>query len=118
MTGNEGNGTRLGDFVRPESLSELLHGERPPLVLDVRRPDEYLGDSGHIEGACLFPMDRLTEALGELSGLEGRSFVLVCAEGAQSAQAAAALNAAGFERVQVLQGGMQAWHAAGLTVQR
>ncbi len=118
MTGNEGNGTRPRDFVAPAALSELLHGERPPLVLDVRRPDDYLGDSGHIEGACLFPMDRLAEAMGELSGLERRSFVLVCADGAQSAQAATSLSAAGFERVQVLQGGMRAWHDAGLAVRR
>lgn len=107
-----------GNFVAPEALSALLHGDRPPLVLDVRRPDEYLGDNGHIDGACLFPMDRLAEAMGELSGLERRSFVMVCTDGAQSAQAAAALNAAGFERVKVLQGGMRAWHEASLAVQR
>lgn len=104
--------------MAPETLSELLHGPRAPLVLDLRAPEDYLGERGHIEAACLFPLDRLSEAMTELSGLEGRVFVLVCEDGAKSEGAALALRNAGFRQVRVLHGGMAAWHAAGLSVHR
>jgi rhodanese-related sulfurtransferase len=52
-------------------------------------------------------------ALGE--GLE-RHVILVCDEGCQSSLAAATLQQLGFERATDVDGGFQAWRAAGLPV--
>lgn len=104
--------------VSPASLSELMHASRPPLILDVRKPEDFLGDVGHIDGASLFPLDQLDESLPELEGYKARGFVLVCEDGQLAARAAKLMSGAGFTALKVLAGGMQAWLADGLPVRR
>jgi glyoxylase-like metal-dependent hydrolase (beta-lactamase superfamily II)/rhodanese-related sulfurtransferase len=90
----------------------------PPLLLDVREPEEFVGEIGHIEGALLVPMDALARRFPKLAGYVDRDIVVVCRAGARSKTACAMLRAAGFLRVVNLQGGMLAWTAAGLPVSR
>ncbi len=101
----------------PRELAALLRSDPPPLVLDVREPEEFVGDLGHVEGALLVPMDALVARLPRLADRADRPVVVVCRAGARSASAAALLAAAGFRHVFNLEGGMVAWHAAGLPVQ-
>jgi glyoxylase-like metal-dependent hydrolase (beta-lactamase superfamily II)/rhodanese-related sulfurtransferase len=88
-----------------------------PLLLDVREPEEFIGELGHIEGALLVPLDALERRLPKLAGYVDRDVVVVCRAGARSASAGAILRRAGFQRVINLEGGMLAWAAAGLPVQ-
>lgn len=104
--------------LAPPELQRELAGASPPLVLDVREPEEFVGELGHIEGALLVPLDLLQLRLPKLHGYADRRVVLVCRAGARSASAAAILERAGFSHVENLQGGMLAWNAAGLSVQR
>jgi sulfur dioxygenase len=88
------------------------------LIVDVREPEEFVGDLGHIEGALLVPLDALENRLPKLAGYVDHDLVVVCRAGARSATAGAMLRRAGFKRVHNLVGGMLAWNAAGLPVQR
>jgi rhodanese-related sulfurtransferase len=104
--------------VSAESLAADLASSAPPLVIDVREPEEFVGDLGHVGGALLVPLDLLELRLPKLAGYVDRRIVLVCRAGARSATACAMLTRAGFRRVENLDGGMLAWSRAGLPVQR
>ncbi len=99
-------------------LAAALRGSEPPLVLDVREPEEFVGELGHIAGSLLVPMDALERRLPKLAGYVDRNLVVVCRAGARSATAAVILQRAGFSRVKNLTRGMLAWTDARLPVER
>ena len=49
----------------------------PPLVVDVRSPEEFVGALGHIDGALSLPLPELKGRLGELAPHRGRPMVTV-----------------------------------------
>lgn len=104
--------------VETKQVADMLQGADRPLIIDVREPEEFVGELGHIQGAMLVPMDALVRRLPKLAGYVDRDIVLVCRAGARSATACAILRKAGFARVKNLSQGMLAWHDAGLPVQR
>jgi hydroxyacylglutathione hydrolase len=82
-------------------------------IVDVRGPGEQ--ESGVIPGARRLPLARLLEHHGEL---DSSAFTVVyCAGGYRSSIAASLLRSLGFRRVADLQGGFDAWAAAGLPVE-
>ncbi|HKT04030.1 MAG TPA: rhodanese-like domain-containing protein [Rugosimonospora sp.] len=81
------------------------------LLLDVREDDEWA--AGHAPQAVHMPMSRISQEYASLP--TGRTIVCVCHVGARSAAVAAALAEAGWAAVN-LEGGMEAWAAAGLPV--
>lgn len=97
-------------------LAKRLSSSSAPLMLDVREPEEFVSELGHIEGALLVPMDALARRLPKLAGYIDREIIVVCRAGARSASAGAILQRAGFRRVLNLHGGMLAWAAEKLPV--
>ena len=80
-------------------------------IVDVREPYEW--DAGHIEEAVHIPLADVL-AGGEEGRLDrGRPVLVVCKVGSRSELAALMLQARGFE-AQNLEGGTEAWMAAGL----
>ncbi len=106
------------EAVEPQQLVRWLGTSDPPLLLDVREPEEFTGELGHIAGSLLVPLDSLARRLAKLHGYVDRSVVVVCRAGARSATAGAILRSAGFRHVKNLDGGMLKWAAAMLPVQR
>ena len=100
--------------LMPSELAAKLASATPPVLLDVREPEEFVGELGHITGSLLVPMDALATRLPKLAGYVDREIVVVCRAGARSASASAMLERAGFRRVFNLQGGMVAWDTARL----
>jgi rhodanese-related sulfurtransferase len=85
-------------------------------IVDVREPQEFVGELGHIPGATLVPLaGLLAQAVGWSKDAE---YLLVCKSGGRSSQAAQALARAGFTRLMNLQGGMMTWNAQGLKTER
>lgn len=78
-------------------------------ILDVRWPNEW--EAGHLDGAAHIPSDYLYDHLDELD--RSRPFVAVCRTGRRSATAVDILRSEGFE-AENLEGGLEAWAAAGL----
>lgn len=85
------------------------------VVLDVREPDEFRGELGHIVGAELSPLQALAARAAALP--RERPVVTVCRSGGRSGKAALGLLGLGFARVASLAGGMTAWNAQGLPVE-
>ncbi len=77
------------------------------LLLDVRGPDEF--QKAHIEGATLIPVDELAGRLDEIGAFRDRPVVVHCHHGPRSRRAAKLLLENGFERVEELTGGIEAW---------
>jgi sulfur dioxygenase len=104
--------------LEARELGARLRATNPPILIDVREPDEYRGELGHIAGAKLVPLRELAERAGELDAFKDREVVAICRVGARSTTAAAMLTGLGFEKVWNLKGGMLEWNDAGLPVER
>ena len=94
-------------------LNDRLKNGKRPLVIDVRRPDEYR--TGHIVGAKLVPLNKLSIRMKELP--QSREIFCVCASGNRSSSATRMLVKAGFNAVNV-KGGMNSWRRANLPVKK
>jgi rhodanese-related sulfurtransferase len=92
--------------------AQLLREERA-VLLDVREPDEWL--AVRAPGALHIPMGELALSLDRLR--QDQTIACICHVGARSAAVADALTDAGYDAVNV-SGGMNAWEAAGLPIER
>lgn len=88
----------------------------PLTVLDVRTPVEFA--AAHIPGSYNVPLDLLPEHAAEIGTASGAPVVLVCQSGARALQAERSLAQMAFPRLHVLDGGLMAWEAAGLALNR
>ncbi|WP_329275862.1 rhodanese-like domain-containing protein [Streptomyces sp. NBC_00691] len=102
--------------LAPVALHQLVQEGRAPRLLDVRTPGEFR--TVHIPGSSNVPLDTLREHRAELLPHLDEDVVLVCRSGARAAQAERALAGAGLPNLRVLDGGMNAWEAAGAPVNR
>ena len=85
-------------------------------IVDVREPSEFTGELGHIPGATLMPMATLLASA--MTWDKDAEYLMVCKAGGRSANSSQAMLRAGFSKVVNLAGGMLAWNAAGLKVER
>lgn len=99
--------------VTPEMVHARLGTTR---LVDVREPDEFVGELGHIAGAELVPLATVEAASAGWNPAE--EFVMVCRSGGRSGRAAALLASRGFSRVLNMVGGMLAYGASGFPVER
>ena len=81
-------------------------------LLDVRTAEEFA--AGHLRDAKNIPLADFDKRLGELEKSKGKSIVVVCQTGARADKAVRLLQAAGFDDVVALEGGLAAWQAASL----
>ena len=96
-------------WIDVPELADRLGRNPAPVVLDVRGPDEFTGELGHIAGAKNIALGEVPQRLREIEALKTAPIVLVCKTQMRSAKAAAALAEAGFRDVAVLRGGMVEW---------
>lgn len=85
-------------------------------LVDVREPHEFTGELGHVPGSRLVPLATVLDASRDWP--REHEMVIICRSGNRSGRAAQALAAAGFTNVMNLTGGMLAWNAAGLPIER
>ncbi len=91
--------------ISPEELRDALAGPDPPLVVDVREPEEW--EIGHLAVAHLIPQEELPDRVDELT--RAPAVVLYCRSGARSGRATRLLLDLGFQNVRSLRGGINAW---------
>jgi rhodanese-related sulfurtransferase len=77
------------------------------VLLDVREPDEFA--TAAIEGSLKIPMRTVPSRLADLESHRGERIVVHCHHGGRSARVAQWLRDQGFEQVQNLAGGIDAW---------
>lgn len=103
--GDERPGVDVHEAARLRESGEAL-------VLDVREQEEW--QAGRIPEATFIPMDEVDRRLGELP--RDRRLITVCRSGNRSGRVADDLRAKGYE-AENIEGGMQAWHEAGLPIE-
>ena len=99
--------------IHAVELAERL-GKNEVLVIDVREPGEFA--MGHIPGAVNIPLSSFTPA--RLPDPKGRQLVLTCLGGKRSGMALDKCRAAEAAVDTHLKGGMAAWQASRLPVER
>ncbi|MEJ2117898.1 MAG: FAD-dependent oxidoreductase, partial [Alphaproteobacteria bacterium] len=94
--------------VSANEVQDRLKSDNPPILLDVRSPDEYnamrLGN-----GEVLIPLGALRERLEELPEDRTREIICYCKISLRGYEAALALEANGWKNVRVMEGGIMAW---------
>jgi rhodanese-related sulfurtransferase len=103
--------------AHPDRLSALaamrfLAAHPEALVLDVRNPDEWNDDLGHLEGSRQIPLPELSARMAELEAWKAKPVLVVCSAGGRSHTASVMLREAGFTGAMNLEGGLLAWRAA------
>ncbi len=104
-----------GQGLSPQDMVRLMNREKA-IVIDVCEPDEFA--RGHVIGAKNLPLGQLEEKLAQVVKSKSAQVVMVCQVGARSARAAATARKLGFENVQSLAGGLKAWQAASMPVEK
>ena len=111
---NAGNSaTRPADSAAISPAQAYTKLQQGVFFLDVRTQTEW--NHFHVQGSTLIPLEHLQGRLNELP--KDREIVVVCLTGQRSQGGAGILQQAGFKQVTYVNGGLQAWVAAGYPVQ-
>ena len=109
----------ITDFPMPDSTAEipfeidcqqvkqLLDGDEPFLLLDVRTPDEHA--VVNLSDAVLLPMQEIVERASELAPHQDSRVVVFCHHGGRSERVAHWLREQGFAKAQNMVGGIDNW---------
>ena len=100
---------RKGSMLSITELKQKLDADDDVLLLDVRTPEDYNGEQGHIAGSILIPLEELEQRLGELSDYLEKPVITICRTDRKSAKAAQLLAQKGFADVHVAKMGMTDW---------
>ena len=107
----------------PWDVSDMLDGEKKPLILDIREPAEF--DDIHIaalvnvprgilEAACEYDYE---ETVRELVEAREHPVVVVCRSGNRSALAALTMQLLGYKEVFSMKTGLRGWNDYELPLQ-
>lgn len=104
--------------ITPKELAEKLNAESGLDLIDVRTPVEFR--EVHATPARNIPLDKFDAKvyLDGRNGSAGQAVYVICRSGNRAKKACEQLEAAGLESVVNVEGGTQAWEAAGLPVVR
>ena len=94
---------------------QLINREKA-VVIDVCGAAEYA--AGHVVGAKNVPLNELETRLPSVIKNKALPLVIVCASGGRAQQAANVAQKLGYTNAQVLSGGLKAWVAAGMPVEK
>jgi len=88
---------------------EMMRDTPNILILDLRSPQAFNGDTGHLFRAYNIPVDRLPYRLLELSALRDETFLVYCDTQVCSEEGMAVLTSSGFENAVLVDGGIDGW---------
>ncbi len=100
---------RKGAMLSVENLKQRLDAGEDLLLLDVRSPEDYDGEQGHISGSMLLPLEQLEQRIDEINDYYEKTVVCICRTDRQSVKAAQILTEKGFADVHVAKMGMTNW---------
>lgn len=105
------------NLVSTGETLELMRGDSPVVLLDVRTEREHRSESGHLEQSLLIPVQELERRLDELTPFKSKTIIAYCRSGNRSGVAAAILTKNGFTALN-MEGGILKWNAEKLPVIR
>ena len=101
------------EAISASTLQQSLDSQHPPLVVDIRSPDEY--SSGHIPGSISIPVPLLIRNLETLKN--SNDLVLYCNDSRLTRVAEQMLMRKKVEEFRHLGGGFNAWSDAELPIE-
>ncbi|MFZ0390398.1 MAG: rhodanese-like domain-containing protein [Calditrichia bacterium] len=104
--------------IDPEQAYEMIQTDSSVLVIDVRTPQEYTGELGHIPDAVLEPLQEIEKWSENYQPRKDQKIILVCRSGNRSNVAADYLARKGFKRLYNIEGGMKEWNRLDLPVDK
>jgi adenylyltransferase/sulfurtransferase len=96
----------------PHEVEARLRSEKPPVLIDVREPDET--SQGVIPGALVIPRGFLEMRVEDKVRDHDQPVVVYCAGGIRSALAARSMEEMGYSDVTSMSGGFNGWKEASL----
>jgi rhodanese-related sulfurtransferase len=102
------------DVISPKDAA-AMRVRNKAVIVDVRENGDW--NEHQIHGAIHIPLSQLNERLPELEAYKNSPIITQCQAGMRSAQAQLILKAAGFSKVYLMNGGIQAWHEQGLVTE-
>ena len=104
----------ISNISNNELYQRLETEDEPPLLVDVRTPQEYYG--GHIKNTKLFPLGELLSNTDVIENFKDKEIITICHSGSRSMMAAQILAQVGFKDIRNLSGGMMLWTRKGFPV--
>ena len=101
--------------LSPAGAVQLINREKA-VVVDVCEVEEFA--AGHVGGSKSIPLNQLEEKLPSMVKNKALPLILVCQSGARSGRAVAIAKKLGYDNAQVLGGGLSAWRAASLPLEK
>ena len=106
----EVTGSKITDLTPLEAHKRLNQFD---FLIDVRQPEEYTGELGHIDGARLVTLQTdFQEAVKKFP--KDKKYLFICRSGGRSMKAAQQALMQSISEVYNLQGGMLSWRKSGL----
>ncbi len=98
--------------VSPAEAASMIKDKKDLQLIDVRTPSEYA--DGHLAKAKLIPLQEIESRLSEID--KSKPILLYCRSGHRSGNALKILVGKGYTQAKHMEGGINAWQAAGLPV--
>lgn len=98
--------------IDPKELLKKVEAAEDLHLIDVREPNEYTGELGHVAGAELMPLGSIPQNLDQIS--KNKTVVFICRSGGRSAQATAFAHSRGIQNAYNMRGGMLLWNQLSL----
>ena len=104
--------------LSPSDISEIFESEpNSAVIIDVREPWEYYGDTGHVKNSIHIPLGELPDRLGTIREYNGKKIILMCNSGHRSYYAVKYLMDNGLDNVYNADGGIMKWLMSGFDVE-
>jgi rhodanese-related sulfurtransferase len=94
---------------------QLINREKA-IVVDVCEPEEFA--QSHVGGARNVPLGQLEHRLPDVVKNRSLPVILVCQTGARASRALSTARKLGYEKAQVLGGGLKSWKEANLPIEK
>lgn len=108
------NGAGPGALTADAAVQRM--NREKAVVIDICEPAEFA--AGHVVGSRNIPLGQLEDKLAGVVKNKALPLILVCQSGARSKRGVMIAKKLGYAQAESLSGGMSAWRAANLPVER
>jgi phage shock protein E len=95
--------------LSPPVAYEMMRDNPDMLILDLRVPREFNGNTGHLRRARNIPVERLPFRLLEISPFRDETFLVYCDTNDCAKAGMEILTSSGFENAVLMEGGIDGW---------
>ena len=95
--------------LTPPVAYEMMRDSSDMLIIDLRSPAAFNGETGHLRRARNIPLERLPYRLLEISTFRDETFIVYCDTAACAEEGMNILISSGFENAVLMDGGIDEW---------